>query len=184
MASLKFGLQLGHSHLSCFVHFFAGFGFVLLVVASGEAVYLLRLLQGSISLWSVWFNHMSHRVEYRSRSSVSLIIYIVCFGIVCNFVVGARVRLGTTIVIVGTIRIIPGLVSLSFELTALILILTWFFTMVARWFGLVGVLLWGLLRHSFYGHFVWSFQTIQFQLPFKMRHNLFISAIFQMRLVN
>ena len=65
-----------------------------------------------------------------------------------------------------------------------ILIVPWFFTMVARWFGLDGVLLWGLLRHSVYGHFVWSFQTIQFQLPLKMRHNLLICAILQMRLVN
>ena len=50
--SLKFRLQLGNSHLSCFVHFFAGLGFVRLVVDSGKAVYLLRLLQDSISLWS------------------------------------------------------------------------------------------------------------------------------------
>ena len=45
--SSKFGLQLGQSHLSCFVHLSAGLGFVLLVVDSGEVVYLLRLLQGS-----------------------------------------------------------------------------------------------------------------------------------------
>ena len=66
--------------------------------------------------------------------------------------------------IVGTVGLISGLVFFSFELTALILIVTWFFTMVARWFGLVWVLLWGLLRHSVYGHFIWSFQTIEFQL--------------------
>ena len=86
--------------------------------------------------------------EDRCRSSVSLIIYIVRFGIVCNFVVGVRVCLGTTIVIVGTVGLISGLVFFSFELTALVLTVTWFFTMVARWFGLVGVLLWGMLRHS------------------------------------
>ena len=62
LASLKFGLLLGHSHLSCFLHFFAGLGFVLLVVDSGEAAYLMRLLQGSISLWSGWFYHRPHRV--------------------------------------------------------------------------------------------------------------------------
>ena len=92
--------------------------------------------------------------EDRSRPSVSLNSYIVCFGIVCSFVVGVRVCFGTTIVIVGIVRIIPGLVFFSFELTALILLVTWFFTMVARWFGFVRVLLWGLLRHSVYGHFV------------------------------
>ena len=162
MASLKFGLQLGHSHLSCFVHFFAGFGFVLLVVDSGQAVYVLRLLQVSIFLWSGWFYYMLTGWEDRSRLSVSLINYIVRFGIVCIFVVGVRVCLGTTIVVVGTIGLISGLVFSSFELTALILIVTCFLAMVARWVGLVGVLLWGLLRHSVYGHFVWSFQTIQF----------------------
>ena len=50
--SLKFGLQLGHCLLSCFAPFSVGLGFVLLVVYSGEAVCLLRLLQVSISLWS------------------------------------------------------------------------------------------------------------------------------------
>ena len=55
MASLKFGLQLGHSHLSCFVLFFAGLGFLLLVVDSGEAVYLLRLLHFSVE-WLVLQN--------------------------------------------------------------------------------------------------------------------------------
>ena len=40
--------------------------------------------------------------EDRFWSSVSLIIYIVSFGIVCNFVVGVRVRLGTSIVVTGT----------------------------------------------------------------------------------
>ena len=52
VASLKLGLQLGYSHLSCFEHFSAGIGFVLPVVYSGKAVCLLRLLQGNFSLWS------------------------------------------------------------------------------------------------------------------------------------
>ena len=50
--SLKFGLQLGHSHLSCFDPFSVGVGFVFPVVCSGEAVCWLRLRQGNISLWS------------------------------------------------------------------------------------------------------------------------------------
>ena len=97
----------------------------------------------------------------RSRFSVSLFIYIVSFGIVCNFVVvGVRVCLGASIVVVGTICVISCLVFLSFELTTLISIVTWLSTMVARWSGLVRTLLWSLLRHSVYGHFVWSFRTI------------------------
>ena len=50
--SLKFGLQLWHSYLSCFEHYFAGFVSVLPVVYFVEAVYSLHLLQDSISLWS------------------------------------------------------------------------------------------------------------------------------------
>ena len=60
--SLQLGLQLGHFHLSCFEHYFAGFGSVLLAVYFVEAVCSLRLLQDSISLWSGLFYHMSHRV--------------------------------------------------------------------------------------------------------------------------
>ena len=50
--SLKLGLQLGHFHLSCSEHHFAGFGSVLPVVYFVEAVYSLHLLQDSISLWN------------------------------------------------------------------------------------------------------------------------------------
>ena len=52
VSSLKFGLQLGHFYLSCIENIFVGFGFVLPVVYSREAVCLLRFLQGNISLWS------------------------------------------------------------------------------------------------------------------------------------
>ena len=107
--------------------------------------------------------HVSQGGKDRFWSSVSLIIYIISFGIVCDFVVvGVRFCLGASLVVVGTIRVFSCLVFFSFELTTLVLIVTWIFTMVARWSGLVRVLLWGLLRHSVFGHFVWSFQTIQF----------------------
>ena len=125
-------------------------------------------------------------VSQGGKTGLDLLLfdYLYCSLWYClRLVVGVRVWLGTTIVIVGTIRIISGLVFFSLELTALILIVAWFFTMVACWFGLVGVFLWGLLRHSVYGHFVWSFQSIQFQIPFEMQHNLFIRAILQVRLV-
>ena len=87
----------------------------------------------------------------RSRSSVSLIICIV--RLVCDwcFMVGVRVCLGTAIavfVICSTICVVLDLVFLSFELTALISILTWLFAMVACWFGFFRVLLFVLLHHS------------------------------------
>ena len=98
----------------------------------------------------------------RSRSSVSPFVCIVRFVIAWNFIVGVGVCLGATIVVVvisGTIRVILDLVFFSFELTTLSLIVTWFFAMVASCFGLFRVLLWCLLRHSVYLHFIWSFQT-------------------------
>ena len=61
--SLKLGLHLGHSRLSCFELYSVDLGSVLPVVYSVAAVSLLRLLQVSISLWSGYFYHMSHRVE-------------------------------------------------------------------------------------------------------------------------
>ena len=89
--------------------------------------------------------------EYRSRFSVSLIICIV--RLVCDwcFVVGVRVCLGITIVVFvscSTICIVLDLVFFLFELTALILIVTWLFAMLACWFGLFRVLLCVLLHHS------------------------------------
>ena len=50
--SLKFGLQLRYCRLSCFEHYSVDLGSVLPVVYFVEAVGLLHLLQGSISLWS------------------------------------------------------------------------------------------------------------------------------------
>ena len=120
----------------------------------------------------------------RSRSSVFLIKCFVFVGIVGSFVVGVRVCLTTTIVIVGTVLVISGLVFFSFELTALVGIVTWLFALAASWFGLFGGLLCRLLRRSVYVQLFQGFQTIQSQFPFKMRHILFICAILRMRLVN
>ena len=123
----------------------------------------------------------------KSRSSVFLIICTVCVGIVGNFNVGVRVCLTTTIIvvqIVGPIGVISGLVYFSFEWTALIPIVTWLLAMVASWFGLFGVLLCRLMRHSVYLQFIGGFQTIRFHFPSKIRTILFIRAIFQVRLVD
>ena len=121
----------------------------------------------------------------RSRSSVFLIFRFVRTGIVRRLiVVGVRVRLTTTTVFISTIHVISGLIIFSSELAALVSIVTWLSTIVAMWFGLLGALLCIWLRHSVYLHLIWGLQTIQFQLPFKMRHNLFICVILQMRLVD
>ena len=77
VVSLMFGLQLGHSRLSYFEDYSVELGFVLPVVYSVEAFCLLRLLQGSISLWSGWFYHMSHRVG-RQVKAFCLFEYLYC----------------------------------------------------------------------------------------------------------
>ena len=123
ISSLKFGLQLEHSHLSRFGHFSIGLGFVLPVVYFGEAACSLRLLQNNISVEWLVSPQVSKKLIDRPRASDFLIISIVCVGIVGNFFVEVRVFLTTTIiivVIVSTIRVISGLVFFSFELAALI----------------------------------------------------------------
>ena len=128
---------------------------------------------------------LTGRVDW-STFSVFLIFCVVCVGFVGSFIVGVRVCLTTTVIVViiaGTFRFNPGVVFFLFELTALVSIVTWFFAIVASWFGLSGVLLYRLLCSSVYLQFIGGFQIFQFQLPFKMRHNLFICAILQMRLV-
>ena len=65
--------------------------------------------------------------------------------------VGVRVCLGTTIVvfvICSTICVVLDLAFLSLELTALTSIVTWFFAMVACWFGFFRVLFSVLLHYS------------------------------------
>ena len=102
----------------------------------------------------------------RSGFSVFLIICFVCFGIVGNLIVGVRIYLTTAFVvddiIAGSNGIVLGWVLLSSELTALVLIVTGLFAVIASWFGLFWVLLCGLLRHCIYLQLIWSFQAMQF----------------------
>ena len=107
-----------------------------------------------------------------------LFICFVCVGIVEDLVVRVRVCLTTFIAVVvvvvvvvvfaGTIQVVLGSVFVSFECTAMILIVTWFFAKVTSWFGFLWTLWRGLLRRSVHLQLLWSFQTIQFQLLFKI----------------
>ena len=84
----------------------------------------------------------------RSWFPVFLVVSIDCVGIFRNFIVGVRVCLTPIIVVAGTIPVVLGLVSLSFELTALVSIMTWPFAVVATWFRFFWVLVYVLLRHT------------------------------------
>ena len=123
---------------------------------------------------------------HMSWFSVPSVICIVCLGFVGFFFVGVKICKTTVIVVVfaGIIRVVLGLVFLFFEFTALVSVVTWLIAVVTIWFGFFWIFLCGLLRHRFYLQFIWRFQTIQFQLFSKMGHNLFICAIFRMRLFN
>ena len=109
VSSLKFRLQLGHSHLSCFEHFCVVLGFVFPVVYSGRRSFSCVCSKVTILCGMVSSTSGLTGWEDRSRSSVSLIICIVRIGFVWNFSVRKRVRLSTTVVIFlvfGTIRVI------------------------------------------------------------------------------
>ena len=101
--------------------------------------------------------------------SVVLIICIVCVVIVGNLFVGVKFYLTTVnVVVAGTTRVVLGGVFLPFELMTLFSIVAW----LLQWWRVdlcfFWVLLCGLLRHSIYLQLIWSVQTIQFHLLFKM----------------
>ena len=91
------------------------------------------------------------RWVHRFRSSLFLIICVVCIDIVGNLFVGVRICFTTVIVAVvdGAIRVLLGFVFLLFKLTALVSTVTWLSALVTSRFGFFSVLLCGLLRHSF-----------------------------------
>ena len=93
------------------------------------AVCLLHWHQNSISLWSGWFCQRSHRVSRHFSASVIWVLSVVGIAIIGILVVSVRVCLTTValIVIASTIFVVFSLVSLSFELTALISVMAWFF---------------------------------------------------------
>ena len=79
------------------------------------------------------------------------------FSLVTVFVVVSvgnitvRVRgIGGTVFVSGIILNIFGLFSLFFQQATLISVMSWFFTVVARWFGSVGISICGLLAHIVY----------------------------------
>ena len=65
--------------------------------------------------------------------------------------VGVRVRVvGVTVFVSRIISIIFSLFSLFFQQAALVSVMSWFFKVVARWFGSVRISVCGLLADSVY----------------------------------
>ena len=69
--------------------------------------------------------------------------------IVVNITVRIR-GIGGTVFVSGIIMIIFSLFSLFFQQATPISVMSWLFTVVARWFGSVGVSVCGLLAHIVY----------------------------------
>ena len=69
--------------------------------------------------------------------------------VIINVAVRVRV-IGVTVFVSRIILILFSLFSLFFQQATLISVVSWFFTVVARWFGSVGISICGLLAHSIY----------------------------------
>ena len=134
----------------------------------------VKVLSGKVS-FTIGLTRWVDRCRFR----VTSVICFVCIGIIGNLTVGVRVCLTTDIVVVDlviVVLVVLCLIFLSFDLTALVAVVSWLFAVVASWFGFFCVSLCGLLRHSIYLQLFWSFQT--------MWQKLFLYAILQMRLVH
>ena len=93
--------------------------------------------------------HMSHRVDKQFWLSFRSVTVFIVVGIV--FDVGIRVRgIGDTVFVSRIILIIFSLFSLFFQQSTLISVMSCFFTVVARWFGSVSIIVCGLLARSVY----------------------------------
>ena len=82
------------------------------------------------------------------RLSFSFVTVFVVVSVV-NITVRFR-GIGGTVFVPGNNLNIFSLLSLSFQQATLISVMSWFFTVVARWFGFVGISVCGFLAHIVY----------------------------------
>ena len=76
---------------------------------------------------------------------------VTVFVIVIVVDIAVRVRgIGVTVFISEIILVIFSLFSLFFQQATLLSVMSWLFTVVARWFGSVGISVCGLLAHIVY----------------------------------
>ena len=78
--------------------------------------------------------------------TVPVVVVVVRFF---DVAVGVRGN-GITAFISRFVLIVFSLFSLFFQQSALISIMSWFFTVVARWFGSVSICINSIVAHSFY----------------------------------
>ena len=95
---------------------------------------------------------MSHRVGKQfSAFSWLCFCFCGCFFVIITVDVAVPVRVtGVTVFVSRIILIIFSLFPLFVQQAALISVMFWFFTVVPRWFGYVGISICGLLGHSVY----------------------------------
>ena len=77
--------------------------------------------------------------------------FVTVFVVVSVVNITVRVRgIGCTVFVSGIILIVFSLFSLFFQQATLISVMSWFFTVVARWLGSAGISVCGLLAHIVY----------------------------------
>ena len=75
----------------------------------------------------------------------------VCVVVVKIVDVAVWVRaFGITVFVSRNILIIFSLLSLFFQQSALIFIMSWFFTLMARWFGSISICIYSIVAYSIY----------------------------------
>ena len=93
--------------------------------------------------------------------------FLLSFGSVTDFVVAVRIvdvavrvrGIDVTVFVSRIILIIFSFIWLLFQQSTLISIMSWFFTVVARWFGPVSIC--RIVADSIYLQLIRSFQTVQ-----------------------
>ena len=93
---------------------------------------------------------MSHRVgkqflAFFSPVTVSVVVVVV----VVDVAVCVR-GIGITVFVSMVILIIFSLLSLFFQQSALIFIMSWFFTVVTRWFGSISICIYSIVADGIY----------------------------------
>ena len=105
---------------------------------------IITFLCGMVSLATCltgWVN--SSRLSFGSVTDSVVVVGIVHFAV--------RVRgIGITVFVSRIILIIFSLFSQCFQQSALIFIMSWFFTVVTRWFGSVSICIYSIVAHSIY----------------------------------
>ena len=135
---------------------------VLPVCSSREVAFLLHWLEHNISLCEVvrFATCLTAWINSFCLPFSSVTVFVVFVVIIVDVVVWVRV-FGVTVFVSRSNLSIFSLFSLFFPQATLISVMSWFFTVVARWFGSVSISVCSFVAHSIYLQLIRGFQTDQ-----------------------